>query len=150
MAVLDGRHTVRSPGGRMMRVTGTRAAVERIAVLLLALLVSCAGRPARPVMVYQHGDEERSCDALERELQLIEQDIAALIPQADKTDRNTALGVTGIILLVPLFFMDLSKAEQIEINAYTKRYNHLLEISEQKDCGLDRQPIPELKPAGDD
>ena len=133
----------------MVRVACTKSAVERVAVVLIALLVACAGRPARPVMVYQHGDEQRSCDALERELELIEEDIAALIPQTDKSDRNTALGVTGVILLIPLFFMDLSKAEQIEVNAYTKRYNHLLEISKRQDCGLERQPLPELKPAGD-
>jgi hypothetical protein len=125
-----------------------RVTIERIGALLLALLVACAGRPAKPVMVYQQGDEQRSCDALERELELIEEDIAALMPEADKTDRNTALGVTGIVLLVPLFFMDLSKAEQIEINAYAKRYNHLLEISERKSCGLERQPIPEYAKSG--
>jgi len=46
-----------------------------------------------------------------------------------------------MILIVPLFFMDLSKAEQIEINAYTKRYNHLLQISEHKGCDLQREPL---------
>lgn len=127
-----------------MHTENKRAIIQRLAVLSLALIVGCAGRTARPVMVYQQGDEERSCGALERELELIEQDIEALIPQADKTEKNTTLGVTGVILLVPLFFMDLSKAEQIEINAYTKRYNHLLEISEKKACGLRREPIPEF------
>jgi hypothetical protein len=132
-----------------MKTTPARTRIERLAALLLALLAACAGRPAKPVMVYQEGDEQHSCDVLERELELIEEEIAALIPEADKTEKNTTLGVTGVIFLVPLFFMDLSKAEQIEINAYSKRYNHLLDISEQKACGLGRQPIPEYtKPDG--
>ena len=111
----------------------------------LSLLPGCAGRPAHPVTVYQHGDETRSCDALERELELIEGQIRELMPKTDKVDKNTTLGVTGIILIVPLFFMDLSKAEQIEVNALTKRYNHLLDIGKAKDCGFDRQPIPDFR-----
>ena len=113
--------------------------------LAALILMGCAGRPANPVMVYQHGDEGRSCDALERELELIEEDIRALIPQTDKAEKNTQLGVTGILLLVPLFFMDISKAEQVEVNALTKRYNHLLGIAVGKDCGLDLQSIPEFQ-----
>lgn len=115
-------------------------------IMLAALiLMGCAGRPANPIMVYQHGDEERSCDALERELELIGEDILALMPRTDKADKNTQLGVAGIFLLIPLFFMDISKAEQVEINALTKRYNHLLGIAVEKDCGFDLQPIPDFQ-----
>jgi hypothetical protein len=113
--------------------------------ITFTLISACAGRPANPVMVYQHDDEAMSCDVLERELQLIENQILALMPKTDKANKNTTLGVTGIFLIVPLFFMDLSKAEQIEVNALTKRYNHLLEISMKKNCGLNRQVLPEFK-----
>jgi len=113
--------------------------------LAALILMGCAGRPANPIMVYQHGDEERSCDALERELELIGEDILALMPRTDKADKNTQLGVAGIFLLIPLFFMDISKAEQVEINALTKRYNHLLGIAVEKDCGFDLQPIPDFQ-----
>jgi len=114
-------------------------------VLLAVLFLGCAGRAATPVIVYQHGDTSRSCDALERELELIETDILGLLPQTDKADQNTKLGVAGIFLLVPFFFMDLSKSEQIEVNALTKRYNHLVEIAETKGCGLGRRALPEFK-----
>ena len=113
--------------------------------LSLLLLSGCAGRSANPVMVYQPGDEARSCDALERELELIEEDIVALLPDTDKADKNTQLGVAGIFLLVPFFYMDISKSEQIEVNALTKRYNHLLEIAANNDCDLDRSPIPDFQ-----
>ena len=96
-------------------------------------------------MVYQHGDEARTCGSLERELELIEDEILALIPETEKADKNTQLGVAGIFLLVPLFFMDISKSEQVEINALTKRYNHLLEIVVKKECDTDRQPIPDFR-----
>jgi hypothetical protein len=116
------------------------------AIVLAGIVLSgCAGRPAHPVMVYQHGDETRSCEALKRELELIEENVAQLIPQTDKADKNTKLGVAGIFLLVPFFFMDLSKAEQIEVNALIKRYNHLIEIGEINGCGFVREPIPDFQ-----
>ena len=114
-------------------------------ILFALILTGCAGRPANPVMVYQHGDDARSCDVLERELELIGEDILALMPKTDKADKNTQLGVAGVFLLVPLFFMDISKAEQVEINALTKRYNHLLGIAIEKDCEFNLQPIPDFQ-----
>jgi hypothetical protein len=116
------------------------------AVLLAGIVLSgCAGRSAHPVMVYQHEDETRSCETLGRELDLIEEKVAQLLPQTDKADKNTKLGVAGIFLLVPFFFMDLSKAEQIEVNALIKRYNHLIDIGKAKGCGLLREPIPDFQ-----
>ena len=120
-------------------------AIASAILLTVSMLLGCAGRPAHPVMVYQHEDEARSCDALDRELELIEEEITELVPQTYKADKNTALGVTGLFLLVPLFFMDISKTEQIEINALIKRYNHLLKIAEINECSLVREPIPDFK-----
>ena len=45
---------------------------------------------------------------------------------------------------MPWFFMDLSDAEQIEVNAYRQRYNHLLIMAGEKNCGIKAEPIPEL------
>lgn len=119
---------------------------NRIAVVVALLtIMGCAGRSAHPVMVYQPGDASRSCCVLERELELIEDEVSRLLPQTDKAAKNTGLGVAGIFLLVPIFFMDLSKAEQVEVNALTQRYNHLLGISNANNCGLSRNPIPDFK-----
>ena len=74
----------------------------------------------------------------------IEDEIQRLIPQTDKTGKNVALGVTGFFFIIPLFFMDLSKAEQIEIDAYRRRYNHLLIIAGDKQCGSERTEIPKF------
>jgi hypothetical protein len=113
--------------------------------LTVAVSVACAGRPAKPVMVYQPGDAQRSCDSLERELNHTEDQIVELIPKADKTGKNAVLGISGMFLLVPFFFMDLSKSEQVEINALSKRHNYLLGISEDRSCGLEREPLlPEV------
>jgi len=46
---------------------------------------------------------------------------------------------------VPLFFMDISKSEQVEINAMIKRYNQSIAISVEKNCGLDLEKIPDFQ-----
>ena len=113
-----------------------------VTLLVVTLSVGCAGRAANPVMIRQYGDENRSCLALEREMEFIENEIQRLIPQTDKTAKNVVLGVTGWFLIVPLFFMDLSQAEQMEIDAYRRRYNHLLIIAGDKQCEVERTEIP--------
>ena len=111
-------------------------------LVAVTLCVGCAGRAANPVMIQQYGDDKKSCQALEREMAFIQGEMQRLIPQTEKTGKNVALGVTGFFFLVPLFFMDLSKAEQMEVDAYRQRYNHLLIIAGDKQCGFDRTEIP--------
>jgi hypothetical protein len=114
------------------------------AIMVLSLITGCAGRAANPVMIQQYGDDKRSCQALEREMAFIKGEIQRLVPQTKKTGKNVALGVTGFFFIVPLFFMDLSKAEQIEVDAYRQRYNHLLVIAGDMQCGVKGKQIPKF------
>ncbi|MES2547891.1 MAG: hypothetical protein V4575_09305 [Pseudomonadota bacterium] len=116
------------------------------AILLSICLISCGGRAANPVMVQQYGDQNASCAGIEKELGFIESEVTRLAPQTDKSGKNAALGVTGAVFLIPLFFMDFSKAEQIEVDAYRRRYNHLLILAEDKKCGINKQQIPDTAP----
>jgi hypothetical protein len=113
-----------------------------IYAVLLIFCSGCAGRAANPVSIYQHGDTDKSCPNLESELKIIQSQIVELIPSADKTAKNWILGTTGYFLIVPLFFMDLSKAEQQEVNALRHRYNYLLSVAADNVCGFDREPLP--------
>lgn len=113
--------------------------MKKLICLLLAcsvFLAGCAGREANLVQVRQLGDEQKTCDDLRSELYYIENEISRLLPKSDKTGRNIALGATGILFIVPLFFMDLKQGEKKEIEAYRQRYNHLLMITQLKDCKL--------------
>lgn len=114
------------------------------AVTLVLTIASCAGRPANPVLVQQYGDNKKSCATLEKEMVFIQTEIQRLVPETEKTGTNTALGITGFFFIVPLFFMDLSESEQIEINAYRQRYNHLIIIASEKKCDVDGEVIPEF------
>ncbi len=116
-----------------------------VTVLLCFMLAGCGGRAAAPVMVHQYGDGKKSCKALESDIAFIESEISRLIPKTEKTGKNVALGVTGVFLIVPWFFMDFSKAEQIEVNALRQRYNHLVILADEKKCGFDNDQIPDFK-----
>lgn len=112
----------------------------------MLVLAACAGRTPNPVSEYQYGDEKKSCERLRAEISTINGDIAALIPDADKTGKNVVLGVVGLWLIVPWFFMDFSEAEQVEINALRRRHNNLVAIASEKNCGFDDKPIPAFVP----
>ena len=120
-------------------------------IVITTLVIGCAGRAANPIMIQQYGDDKKTCQALEREMTFIQGEIQRLIPKTEKTGKNVALGVTGFFCLVPLLFMDFSQAEQVEVDAYRQRYNHLLIIADDKQCGIKGQPIPEFsKPSSPD
>ncbi len=105
--------------------------------LVLALVLSaCAGRPANPVMVDQVGDNKKTCASLETEMKGVQAEIQRLLPESDKSGKNIGLGVAGAFLLVPLFFMDLTESEKIEINAYRQRYNRLNILASEKKCSF--------------
>lgn len=113
--------------------------MQKIICAILAgimLITGCAGREANTIQVRQLGDEQKTCDELLAEMNFAENEISRLMPKSDKTGKNIALGATGIIFIVPLFFMDLKQGERKEIEAYRARYNRLLTITQLKDCKL--------------
>lgn len=104
-------------------------------VLIVSLtLAGCAGREARYIQIHQPTDRGKSCQELEAEVLFVQDEIATLLPKSDKTGKNIALGATGIIFIVPLFFMDLKQGEKKEIEAYQQRYNYLFMLFQQKGC----------------
>ncbi len=113
--------------------------------LLVTLLSGCGGRAANLVSMSQYGDDTKSCKSLGFEINATQDEIDRLIPKTNKTGKNVALGVAGWFLIVPWFFMDLSQAEQQEINALRKRYNHLVILANEKGCGEQREEIPDFK-----
>ena len=103
-----------------------------ICLLTLLIITACAGRNAAPILPSQYGDKDLNCTQIENEMKRIEFDIRALLPKTDKTGKNVGLGIAGWFFIIPWFFMDLSDAEQIEVDAYKVRYENLRYLAQKK------------------
>ena len=106
-------------------------------VIFVALFFtqSCAGRVARPVKVTQSGDVEKSCRALHAEMKKYRRNIQKRIPSIKAADKKrTLLMLSGGLLIVPWFFLDLSDADKIEANAVRARHNYLADRAKKLKC----------------
>ena len=101
-------------------------------VLLLAGLVlfGCGGREARPVAKTTSFDDQLSCAHLESQLEVNETRLAALGLEAQGVADANAIRV----IFVAPFHLDLSGAQQKEIEALQGRNMVLTDLAEKKDC----------------
>ena len=119
---------------------------EKIVALILIASVSvmgCASRSPNPIPIAQVGDDTKSCDAITNEMQQMLD--AKLIAEGDgntQVGKNVALGVTGIFLIVPWFFMDLGNASTVEQKAAQARFQRLQQMAIDKKC----PNVPIMKP----
>ena len=112
-------------------------------VMILFLTQGCAGRAAHPVQVAQSGDNKKTCKSLRNETNQIRRNIKKMIPAIKKADKKrTLLMLSGGLLIVPWFFLDLTDADKIEANAQRARYNYLVDRGVKRNCRL---KIPLIK-----
>ncbi len=111
-------------------------------LMIVGLLASCRGRDANPVQVIQSRDYELSCTQLKFELNGINDHMQDLLKERTNSNAANAGAVAGAILFFPaLFFLDFSKAEKVEIEAYQSRAKHLSRVGKEKRCA----DLPEVK-----
>ena len=112
-------------------------------VIVLFFIQGCAGRAAHPVQVAESGDNKKTCKSLRKETKKIRQKVKRMIPAVKKADKKrTLLMLSGGLLIVPWFFLDLSDADKIEANAQRARYNYLVDRGVKRNCRL---KIPQMK-----
>ena len=83
----------------------------------------------------QAGDEFKTCDAIVNEMQLMVQ--AQARAESDHNNQvagNVALGVAGVFLIVPWFFMDTGNAATVEERAAQARYQRLNQMQIDRKC----------------
>lgn len=108
------------------------------AMLIVSItFVGCAGTDPNPIAVYLPGDEEKNCSVLKAEIANIDKQITRKQAQKKKQEGDNILWfVTGWLLIVPFFFMDLKENEKPEIDALELRKDALIVIAADKDCGF--------------
>ncbi|MEZ5558984.1 MAG: SHOCT domain-containing protein [Pseudomonadales bacterium] len=103
--------------------------------VLLGLLAACAGREPDPVPARLPGDDQKSCEEIRIEQASINAEVARLQHDENKTGKNVALGAAGLVTLgISWLWMDFSKAERVEIDAYRSRFLALERLAIQHGC----------------
>ncbi|HAS54105.1 MAG: hypothetical protein A2X56_01835 [Nitrospirae bacterium GWC2_57_13] len=106
-----------------------------IGVLVLAFaLGACAGRIARPIQAVWPTDETLSCEDMLEERRMNGGEIARLRAEKGRRTRHNTEALCLGFCIVPLFTMDLTDAQDIEIDAYKERIRRLEDLSRQKNC----------------
>ena len=104
-------------------------------VVVLFFVQGCAGRAAHPIKVARSGDVKKTCNELRHATKKYRRNIKKMIPAVKKADKKrTLLMLSGGLLIVPWFFLDLSDADKIETNAKRARHNYLIDIAKKSNC----------------
>ena len=112
-------------------------------VIVLFFVQGCAGRAAHPVQVAQSGDNKKTCKSLHKETKKIRQKVKKMLPAVKKADKKrTLLMLSGGLLIIPWFFLDLTDADKIEANAERARHNYLVDRGVKRNC---RFKMPQMK-----
>lgn len=106
-----------------------------LSITSVSLLSACVHTTPMPVQKSQPGDAMMSCQSIVSEME----EMSNLVKEKDgelngQIAKNSALGVTGVFLLVPLFFMDTSDAKTVEGKAAKERFNKLQQLYADKKC----------------
>ena len=64
----------------------------------------------------------------------LDTEIATLLPKSNKGGYNTIMLVTGLFVIIPLFFMDFKNGERVELQACRQRRNALELMAAQRGC----------------
>jgi len=104
-------------------------------ICLLAALSGCTN--PNPVVARQPGDKYKHCACLKMELESIARQTTI------RKEIIKAKGLSNLIklassysLIVPWLFIDLTDAEQVEIEALQKRKAVIIELAAKRNCGI--------------
>ncbi len=110
-------------------------AVLAIGLSLNLVLTGCMRSIANPVPIAQIGDETKNCQSISEEIHQVQMLLNTSESDGHRqTAQNIVLGVTGVFLLVPLFFMDLGNAATVEKRAAQARLQRLQSTYVDKQC----------------
>jgi hypothetical protein len=98
-------------------------------------LASCAGRHANPILATHASDRQMSCSSIQSELETHERTLVNLQLERSRINRtNINMGIAGSFLLVPLFFINVSDAPEVEQYAISGSMNKVNDLSAAKKC----------------
>jgi hypothetical protein len=97
-------------------------------VVLISILSSCVSRIAHPIKIEQLEDEKMTCGDISFEVKNNESKIIALEKEIDGIHRRNVTKGIFFFMIFPLFLMERSEAQDIEIKALGERNLHLTSL----------------------
>ncbi len=104
-------------------------------VVVVSMLVACAGRIARPVEREQSGDDKLTCAEMSSQVKGNEARIAGLEREKDGIRQRNTKKYIFSFLIVPLFFIESEDGPNAEILALEYRNAYLTKLFNQN-CTL--------------
>lgn len=105
-----------------------------IAIISALLLSACGGRTAHPIKTLWPDDGTMSCDDLSSEQARNNGEIAQLSVEKARKIRRNINEACIFFCIFPLFMLDLTDTQNIEINAYEARNKRLEDLAILKKC----------------
>jgi len=129
-------HNGLTPGGRSIVV----------AIIVILAGAGCAGRTPNPIAIIQDGDEKKTCEEFDLQITEIRKTVLDYYPKVKKTEGyNTSVLLIGVIIpwyLPASLLSDARKADLVELVAFKKRNNHLVNLERQNGCGFEHAIMP--------
>lgn len=105
-------------------------------VLVSLLLAACAGRTAHPIKSVYPDDATLSCTDIQTERRKNNGEIVRLTAEKARRIRHNVNSLLTFFCIIPLFELNFSNADGIEIEAYKERNRRLGDLAKQLNCNL--------------
>ncbi len=105
-----------------------------ISVISVLLLTACGGRTAHPIKTLWPDDGTMSCEDISSELARNNGEIAILSAEKGRKIKHNIDNACMFFCIFPLFMIDLTDTQNIEINAYEARNKRLEDLALLKKC----------------
>lgn len=109
---------------------------KALAILAVTITLSgCAGRHAEPIAANYATDSRLSCIRIVDEIAKHQQKLISLQAERSRINRrNINVGIAGSFLLIPLFWLNVTDAPEVEQYAIGGRLNVLNDLRDSKNC----------------
>lgn len=109
---------------------------KALVMITLTLVISgCVGRHAQPITANYATDSRLPCTGIVDEIAQHQRALVTLQTERSRINRrNINVGIAGTFLLIPLFWLNVTDAPEVEQYAIGGRMNVLHDLKQKKNC----------------
>lgn len=108
-------------------------------IISALLLMACGGRTAHPIKTAWPDDGTMTCNDISSELARNNGEIAQLAAEKGRKIKRNIDDACMFFCIFPLFMLDLTDTQNIEIDAYEARNKRLEDLALLKKCPMEQK-----------